>query len=126
MNPNDLIYYKQSGGGIQSLGYNFKNLLLLKGLPISYSGDNNSAQNFFKNINNYSIPTALVLLNKRAEEIQKNPTTFDLYDNINLCVKKECYEYDDLHSKLIKLSGFRKSKTRKHKKNNNKNTRKKL
>ena len=83
MNPNDLIYYKQSGGGIQSLGYNFKNILLQKGLPISYSGDNNSALNFFKNINNYSIPTSLVLLNKRAEEIQKNPTTFDLYDNMD-------------------------------------------
>ncbi len=126
MNPNDLIYYKQSGGGIQSLGYNFKNILLQKGLPVSYSGDNKTALNFFKNINNYSIPTALVLLNKRTEEIQKNPTTFDLYDNINLCVKKECYEYDDLHSKLMKLSGFRKSKTRKHRKKNNKNTRKKI
>ena len=49
MNPNDLIYYKQSGGGIQSLGYNFKNILLQKGLPVSYSGDNNAALNFFKN-----------------------------------------------------------------------------
>ena len=27
MNSKDLIYYEQSGGGIKSLGFNFKNIL---------------------------------------------------------------------------------------------------
>ena len=126
MNPNDLIYYKEADGGIQSLGYNFKNILLQKGLPISYAGDNKNVSNFYKNIDDFSVPTTLVLLNKRTEQLHKNPSVFDLYDNIDLCKSKDCYEYDDLHSKLINLSGFRKSKTRKHRKKNNKNTRKKV
>ena len=127
MNSKDLIYYEQSGGGIKSLGFNFKNILLEKGLPVSYSGKDKNTKDFYNNINNYCIPTALVLLNKRVEDIHSNPTIFDLYDDIaNSTNKKGSYEYDDLYTTLLNLSGFRKSKTRKHrKKSNNKNTRKK-
>ena len=127
MNSKDLIYYEQSGGGIKSLGFNFKNILLEKGLPVSYSGKDKNTKDFYTNINNYCIPTALVLLNKRVEDIHSNPTIFDLYDDIaNSTTKKGSYEYDDLYTTLLNLSGFRKSKTRKHrKKSNNKNTRKK-
>lgn len=127
MNSKDLIYYEQSGGGIKSLGFNFKNILLEKGLPVSYSGKDKNTKDFYNNINNYCIPTALVLLNKRVEDIHNNPTIFDLYDDIaNSTNKKGSYEYDDLYTTLLNLSGFRKSKTRKHrKKSNNKNTRKK-
>jgi hypothetical protein len=127
MNSKDLIYYEQSGGGIKSLGFNFKNILLEKGLPVSYSGKDKNTKDFYNNINNYCVPTALVLLNKRVEDIHSNPTIFDLYEDIaNSTTKKGSYEYDDLYSTLLNLSGFRKSKTRKHKKNSkNKNTRKK-
>jgi len=125
MNSKDLIYYEQSGGGIKSLGYNFKNILLEKGLPVSYTGGDKNKKNFYKNLNNYCVPTALVLLNKRVEDIHKNPTIYDLYDNLaNSTTTKGSYEYDDLYSTLLDLSGFRKSKTRKRKKKSNKNTRK--
>tara|TARA_B000000475_G_C15989907_1_gene444643 strand:+ start:1264 stop:1650 length:387 start_codon:yes stop_codon:yes gene_type:complete len=126
MNSNDLIYYKQSGGGIQSLGFNFKNILLSKNIPVTYSGGNKNLKKFYNNMDSYSIPTSLVLLNKRVEDLKNNPTVFDLYDSISLSKNKERYDYDDdLHTQLMKLSGFRKSKTRKNRKKAYKNTRKK-
>ena len=77
-------------------------------------------------MDSYSIPTSLVLLNKRVEDLKNNPTIFDLYDSISLSKNKERFDYDDdLHAQLMKLSGFRKSKTRKNREKANKNTRKK-
>ena len=126
MNSKDLVYYKHADGNIKSLGYNFKNLLLEKGLPASYSGGNKNVKKFYDNIEDYSLPTTLVLLNKRVEDINKNPTVFDLYDDLyNSTTIKDETQDDGLYDKLLNISGFRKSKTRKNRKQSKKYTRKK-
>ena len=126
MNSKDLVYYKHTDGNIKSLGYNFKNLLLEKGLPASYSGGNKNVKKFYENIEDYSLPTTLVLLNKRVEDINKNPTIFDLYDDLyNSTTINDEIQDDGLYDKLLNISGFRKSKTRKNRKKSKKYTRKK-
>tara|TARA_B100001287_G_scaffold246831_1_gene225045 strand:+ start:1604 stop:1987 length:384 start_codon:yes stop_codon:yes gene_type:complete len=126
MNSKDLVYYKHTDGNIKSLGYNFKNLLLEKGLPASYSGGNKNVKKFYENIEDYSLPTTLVLLNKRVEDINKNPTIFDLYDDLyNSTTINDEIQDDGLYDKLLNISGFRKSKTRKNRKQSKKYTRKK-
>ena len=126
MNSKDLVYYKHADGNIKSLGYNFKNLLLERGLPTSYTGGNKNVKKFYDNIDDYSLPTTLVLLNKRVENINKNPTIFDLYDDIytSTTIKDELKD-DDIYDTLLKISGFRKTKTRKNRKTSKKHTRKK-
>ncbi len=70
----------------------------------------------------------MVLLNKRVENIDKDPSIYDLYDSLAKDSKfeKGTFEYDDIYDKLLNISGFRKSKTRKHRKKVKKHTRKKI
>ena len=127
MNTKDLIYYKNSDGNIKSLGYNFKNLLLERGLPTNYSGGNKNVKKFYDNIEDFCIPTTLVLLNKRVEDIHKNPTIFDLYDDLyKTTTINDEFDDDGLYDKLLNISGYRKSKTRKNRKKSKKYTRKKV
>ena len=66
--------------GIQKFRYNFKNILLSKKDLQIILVEIKNVKNFYDNIEDFCIPTSLVLLNKRVEDIHKNPTIFDLYD----------------------------------------------